>query len=310
MVEMRYDYKDAIELFTVPIVDVLSLLGYSDKHRGDMFYSPFRNEAVPSFHINQRCNVWYDHGAGIGGGVLDLVKLLLDCTVREAMNFLADIKGVCPHQVQQVDIINPTEKASLIEVVKTYSPIINPTLIQYASLRGISNDILNRYCKEIVYSVKGKDNHQFHAIGFPNCQGGYVLRSSRHKRCTSSAPTWIDSNDEISTTKTSDVLYIFEGFMDFLSWKMMNEFTFDRYDCCVLNSVNNLGKVISRISQYETVKTFLDNDEAGLKAFSQLAQALQMTEVSISEMSGLYDGYKDLNEMLVDTRLSVKHFNT
>ena len=50
-----------------------------------------------------------------------------------------------------------------------------------------------------------------------------------------------------------------------------------------------------------------DNDDAGLRAFSQLAQALETTDVSISEMSGLYEGYKDLIEMLVKTKT---HFNT
>ena len=71
--------------------------------------------------------------------------------------------------------------------------------------------------------------------------------------------------------------------------------------------MTNLGKIISKASEYESVKTFLDNDDAGLKAFSQLAQALETTDVSISEMSGFYEGYKDLNEMLVNTRT---HFNT
>ena len=51
----------------------------------------------------------------------------------------------------------------------------------------------------------------------------------------------------------------------------------------------------------------MDNDEAGLKAFSQLAQVLEMTDVSISDMSGLYEGYNDLNEMLMNNRT---HFNT
>lgn len=305
---MRYEERDTIDLFTVPITDVLSLLGYSDRHVGDMFFSPFRNESKPSFHINRNANVWYDHGTGVGGGVLDLVKLLLDCTVREGMNFLADIKGVCPQPVvHRVNIIAPSEKSSMIEIVKTYSPIINPTLLQYAGIRGIDNDVLNRYCKEVVYAIKGKANHRFHAIGFPNCEGGYVLRSSRYKRCTCNAPTWIDCNDAASKVKTSDVLYVFEGFMDFLSWKMMDDYSSGGYDCCVLNSVNNLGKILSKTAQYETVKTFLDNDDAGLKAFSQLAQALQTTDVSISDMSGLYDGYNDLNEMLVN---SLKHFNT
>ena len=305
--DMRRGYTDVTELFTVPVVDILSHLGYSDRHLGDMYYSPFRNELSPSFHINHRANVWYDHGTGVGGGVLDLVKILLQCTTKEGLDFLANIKGVIPQVVNSEYTPQRVNKEPMINIVRTYSPISNETLKMYALQRGISGNILNRYCREVVYEVKGKSGHRFHAIGFPNCEDGYVLRSTRQKKCTCNAPTWIDSNEKISAVRTAATLYLFEGFMGFLSWKVMDEFCFDRYDCCVLNSVTNLGKIISKVSEYETVKTFLDNDEAGLKAFSQLAQALQTTDVSISEMSGLYEGYKDLNEMLVNTRT---HFNT
>ena len=305
--DMRRGYTDVTELFTVPVVDILSHLGYSDRHLGDMYYSPFRNELSPSFHINHRANVWYDHGTGVGGGVLDLVKILLQCTTKEGLDFLANIKGVIPQVVNSEYTPQRVNKEPMINIVRTYSPISNETLKMYALQRGISDDILNMYCREVVYEVKGKSGHRFHAIGFPNCEDGYVLRSTRQKKCTCNAPTWIDSNEKISAVRTAATLYLFEGFMDFLSWKVMDEFCFDRYDCCVLNSVTNLGKIISKVSEYETVKTFLDNDDAGLKAFSQLAQALQTTDVSISEMSGLYEGYKDLNEMLVNTRT---HFNT
>ena len=304
---MRYRNPDIIELFTVPVADILSHLGYSDRHHGDMFYSPFRNEVSPSFHINRKANVWYDHGTGVGGGVLDLVRLLTNCSVREALDFLASVKGVIPESVNVTRESCQTQKEPMINIIKTYSPVENETLKTYALNRCISSDILNRYCQEVVYEIKGKKNHRFHAIGFPNCEGGYVLRSTKQKRCTGNAPTWIDSNENVSDVKSADTLYVFEGFMDFLSWKMMDEFTFDRYDCCVLNSVTNLGKIIAKAAKYDTVKTFLDNDDAGLRAFSQLAQALETTDVSISEMSGLYDGYKDLNEMLVKTRT---HFNT
>lgn len=304
---MRYRNPDIIELFTVPVADILSHLGYSDRHQGDMFYSPFRNEVSPSFHINHKANVWYDHGTGVGGGVLDLVRLLTNCSVREGLDFLASVKGVIPESVNVTRESSQTQKEPMINIIKTYSPVENETLKAYALNRCISSDILNRYCQEVVYEIKGKRNHRFHAIGFPNCEGGYVLRSTRQKRCTGNAPTWIDSNEKVSDVKSADTLYVFEGFMDFLSWKMMDEFTFDRYDCCVLNSVTNLGKIIAKVAEYDTVKTFLDNDDAGLRAFSQLAQALETTDVSISEMSGLYDGYKDLNEMLVKTRT---HFNT
>ena len=303
----RQRYTNIIELFTVPVVEILLHLGYSDKHQGNMYYSPFRNELSPSFHVNHKANVWYDHGTGVGGGVLDLVRLLLHCSPKEGIDFLASIKGIIPESVPVDYTARQVVKEPMINIIKTYSPVVNETLKCYALQRGICQDILNRYCQEVVYEIKGRSNHRIHAIGFPNCEGGYVLRSTRHKRCTGNAPTWIDSNENICTAKSADTLYVFEGFMDFLSWKVMDEFTFDRYDCCVLNSVNNLGKILSKAAEYQTVKTFLDNDDAGLKAFSQLAQALETTDVSISEMSGLYEGYKDLNEMLVKTRT---HFNT
>lgn len=307
MVEMRYANTDVLTLLAVPITEVLVGLGYSDKHVKDMYYSPFRNETSPSFHINHRCNIWYDHGAGIGGGVMDLVKLLLHCSSKEAMKFLSDIKGLIPDIAERPAPAVPSEKSSMIVVMKTCSPVVNSTLLQYSSVRGISNDILNRYCKEVVYEVKGKRNHQFHAIGFPNCEGGWVLRSSRYKRCTGNAPTWIDVNGDYSMRRSSSTLCVFEGFMDFLSWRMIEDGKPAECDCCVLNSVNNLGKIISKAMDYECVRCYMDNDEAGLKAFSQLAQVLEITDVSISDMSGLYEGYNDLNEMLMNNRT---HFNT
>ena len=65
MAVTRYQQADILALLEIPIVDILSHLGFPDKHRGDMYYSPFRQESTPSFHINRRCNIWYDHGAAV-----------------------------------------------------------------------------------------------------------------------------------------------------------------------------------------------------------------------------------------------------
>ena len=228
MTGSRYQQADILAFLEIPIVDILSHLGFTDKHRGDMYYSPFRQESTPSFHINHRCNIWYDHGASVGGGVLDLVRLLLKCTVREAFDFLASIRGVLPEPVTH----NPKkeDKEPVINIIKVNPQIQNETLIRYAHSRAIWRDILDKYCKEIVFEIKGMSNRTFHAIGFPNCEGGYVLRSTRQKKCTCNAPTWIDSRDNISMTRTADKLYILEGFMDFLSRKTLDEFSFYNYD--------------------------------------------------------------------------------
>jgi hypothetical protein len=36
------------------------------------YLSPFRNEATPSFKVNQSANLWYDFGEGKGGTVIVL----------------------------------------------------------------------------------------------------------------------------------------------------------------------------------------------------------------------------------------------
>ncbi len=37
------------------------------------YCSPFRAEKTPSFSVLLLKNIWYDHGAGIGGSLIDLV---------------------------------------------------------------------------------------------------------------------------------------------------------------------------------------------------------------------------------------------
>lgn len=45
-----------------------------ERTRGGMFYSPFREESSPSFHIDERKNIWYDHGGKRGGDAYGLCK--------------------------------------------------------------------------------------------------------------------------------------------------------------------------------------------------------------------------------------------
>jgi hypothetical protein len=72
----------------VPIIDYLSSLGCQPtKIRGyDYWYhSPFSLEKDPSFKVNTKLNVWYDHGIGEGGTIIDLGVKLHQCTIHEFM---------------------------------------------------------------------------------------------------------------------------------------------------------------------------------------------------------------------------------
>ena len=56
------------------LVDYLYTLGFNpSKIRNDdhWYLSPFRNEKDASFKVNKTKNVWYDHGIGKGGNLVD-----------------------------------------------------------------------------------------------------------------------------------------------------------------------------------------------------------------------------------------------
>ena len=56
--------------------------------------------------------------------------------------------------------------------------------------------------------------------------------------------------------------YVFEGFMDFLSFEPAFPL-WAKGDCLVLNSVSNLPKAFSFLSRYDDIYSCLDNDAAG-----------------------------------------------
>ena len=63
------------EIRKIPLVDFLNHLGYQPTGRdskGLWFYSPYRNERKPSFHVNPKKNLWYDFGSGNGGDIFSL----------------------------------------------------------------------------------------------------------------------------------------------------------------------------------------------------------------------------------------------
>ena len=63
------------EVKQLDIVDYLEKLGHRPQkiRNNDYWYlSPLREEKEPSFKVNRKLNVWYDHGLGKGGNIIDL----------------------------------------------------------------------------------------------------------------------------------------------------------------------------------------------------------------------------------------------
>lgn len=167
--------------------------------------SPLRNESTPSFKVNTERNQWYDFGTGEHGDIIDLVCALQHCTMNEAIELLTGSKQIV-HQDFSFGGERKTSKHKL-EIISVQS-LTNPYLLRYIAERGIPLSIANRFCSEIRYN---NTNRTYYAIGFANDAGGWEIRSPYFKGCI--APKAITT-----ISKGTDVLQIFEGFMDFLSW--------------------------------------------------------------------------------------------
>lgn len=271
------------EIKRISIREYLGARGIKPKYERDdraMYLSPFRQEHNASFSVNHDKNVWYDHGTGEGGSIIDLVNRLENCTVSEAISRLEQNISL-PYIEKRL----PAAENRRIEI-RSVEPLNHPALLGYLHERNIDLNAARKYCNEVRYAIDGKE---YFAIGFKNDAGGWELRNRNFKG--SSAPKHITT-----LNNGSDSVMIFEGFSDFLSYLSLKGSASPTIDSVVLNSVTNLPKAIPFLQSHNTVHTFLDNDEAGEKAFARLRESLPSAEVV--DQSGFYRNNKDLNDYI------------
>ena len=97
--------------------------------------------------------------------------------------------------------------------------------------------------------------------------------------------------------------YLFEGFMDYLSFLTLRQESCPNYpeldgqDYIVLNSVSNVNKALYPLGNYERIHCFLDNDHAGMETLRQIRMEYGRDRY-IRDASQIYRGCKDLNEYL------------
>ena len=253
-----------------------------------MFLSPLRTEKHASFKVNTELNLWYDFGIGRGGNIIDLAELLYNSS--DVSYLIRQIERNAPSGVSvSLPKAKPNTPQNSFENLQVLS-IVHPALIKYLGERCINIEIARTVCKELHFDTRGK--HYF-GIGFPNIAGGYEIRNPFFKGGITPKDISLFHNEE-----SKQSCFVFEGFIDFLSFMMLRRKENDglkRQDYLVLNSVSNVKKALEPLSHYENVQCFLDNDEAGRNAYLQLSKELGKP---FTDASTLYNGYKDLNEYL------------
>ena len=253
-----------------------------------MYLSPLRAEKHASFKVNTELNKWYDFGIGRGGNIIALAELIYNSS--DVSYLIHQIERNAPSSVSvSLPTTKPITPQNSFEHLQVL-PITHPALIKYLEERCIDVEMARTVCKELHFDTRGK--HYF-GIGFPNIAGGYEIRNPFFKGCI--APKDIS---HFYAEEPKKVCLIFEGFMDFLSFMTLRRKENDglkRQDYLVLNSVTNIHKAAKRLSRYDSVQCFLDNDNAGRNAYLQLSKELGK---SVTDASTLYNGFKDLNEYL------------
>ena len=271
----------------ISIVDYLARAGHKPKLIKGMNYwycSPLRSELTPSFKVNAERNQWYDFGTGDHGDIIDLVCALQHCPTAEAMRQLATLKGVRLAPSFSFGGITPVRpQAPSMELISVQA-VKHPKLLLYLTERGLQRSDISPFLSEVYYKVSEKC---FFALGFQNDAGGWELRNPYFKGCF--APK------AITTIKGTDShkLQLFEGFMDFLSWRKLHPEGQD--DSIILNSLTLLPKLIPTLHPYPIIESLLDNDEAGNQATKQLFDA----GLPVKDMRACYAPYKDINEYLI-----------
>ena len=270
----------------IDLVSFLHTLGYvPDISRTPNFWyrSPLRNEKTASFHVNRTKNCWYDHGIGKGGNLVDFGILYYACTVRQLLDKISST-SIAPMPVFQVPRKSVDKKASPIKVIRQ-TDLQDSGLIHYLKSRLIPRSDAKEFCCEVLFEI----NHRTHlAIGFPNDAGGLELRNAWFKGSTS--------------PKASRVIHgcatrirVFEGFMDFLTFRALTHMQpSPPSDYLVLNSTALFSRAIPLLQSYPEVQLFLDHDKTGM-ALTQQALSLGREFV---DHSGLYNGYKDVNDWM------------
>ena len=279
--------------YNFPIESVLESLGCKKGGR-DMYFSPFREETSASLHIDRSKNLWYDHGAGMGGTNVQLVMLARKCSMQEAYRFIARLD---PTLVPEEAI---KSRASGTNAIRAVRDIKSDYLLNYFELRKIPEELARKYCREIIMRNQQR-NQTFTLIGFENNAGGYALKSpSGYKSSTAAGITTINNKGVRTDIPSAQSVLVFEGFFDFLSWQVMQSSLCPSCDVVVLNSVSNLNRASDYLRLHDKIICFLDNDMAGQKAFSSIKTMLP--DKQIADMSHLYQNHKDLSEMLQESR--------
>lgn len=283
---------------TININSYLQSNGYQpvrSKGNSSWYLSPFRTEKKASFVVNDETNTFIDWGSGQRGTIIDLIMILFNTDISEALKILSRCKPSAKNMpvlsFNKQDIQKPAKF-----IPGKIEKISHSRVKSYLEKRGIKKNIWGN-C-EFLFQYKYPNPTAskvrvpfFYNVAWKNDGGGYELNNKNFKRC-------LVRKDITTIPGTANEINIFEGFFDYLS--ALTYFKTHRLTgtTIVLNSVMLLDRIAPALNKDETFNVYLDNDKTGELAFSVIDRNFKKV---INKSKLLYPNFKDFNEFLVST---------
>lgn len=281
-------------------VDFLARLGFHPAYKSgkELFYlSMLREERTASFCVDDKLGVWYDWGganpSGIkGGNVIDLaLAYWYPLAFRDVLEKINEVCNIEPGSAPSVNRENlrprkatkiPNYKISDVKELGN-----NPAITNYLQSRGIMS-VAGAHLKEVYYYIEDekKLRKYFFSAGWQNENGGWEVNNPYFKGCLGAKGLTIIPGQ-------SDKLVLFEGMIDFLSWKYEQQEPAETV--ILLNGVTFIEAAIKRAAGYDEKTIFFDNDEAGEIA----GKAFQIAYPLAHNGANHYVGFKDYNQRLM-----------
>lgn len=218
-------------------------------------------------------------------------------------------------EAEKQEYIRNQKRQFIIDNLAHQSPENKQKVYEYMQSRGISKEIADKYhlfISNAVYEDKSTGTEGTSRIVIPiyydNEPMSYVARAltevEGRAKALNSAGTQIPLNiDYISKELKKDedkCIYVCEGWADALSFEDIGK------KAIALHSTQNINKLKDFINtNHFTASKYIymlccDNDEAGQKANSELAEYLQEKKISYHKVN-IPKEYKDINEWYIAT---------
>lgn len=262
------------------ILESFSLFPSKENHKTAFYFALDREERTPSLSVDYNKNTAFDFGTGKKYDNVSIVQAIKRCSVSDALEYLERFDYSKPIQRFEKDMNqSPKSNYQILEV----KAMDHPSLIQYLKSRKLESQISE--LKEIHYELNGRN---YFGIGFKNDSGGYEIRNPHIKIC-------LGKKDITTIENNSKTLRIFEGFTDYLSFKILeHHLEKSASDYLILNSVSMINRATDMVKTYPNIELFLDNDQTG----NEVTEILNRRFPEAEDCRILYRNHKDLNEFL------------